>query len=428
MNLPTGVEVHNGSIRITFIYRGIRCREVLRGWVVTNGNIKKAGHLRAMIVGEIQLGNFDYAERFPESKALKKFSSTQKIKTFGQLCEIFLASKSLEVAASSLENLQSTIATLQLVVGANTPIADIQHTDLLRYRAELLNGDVVHPKRPWLNKKGRAASTVNGIMNTFCTMLKLANRSQFIKHMPYEDLKVLKRSRKDPDPLLPSEYKAFIEVLPSGTRELWVLAINTGLRHGELCALAWEDIDLEKGELHVRRNISDKNVFCPPKTIAGFRTVTLLQPALDALREQFKKTGALTRTWVTYHHREHGKTEQQHLRFVFVPSMRSRKKSPHYAKTSLADSWKRGLKLAGLRYRVPYQSRHTFACWSLSAGANPSFIASQMGHENSQMVYEVYGKWIGEMNQNQVDMLNESFSAATPPTRPLCHFVHCKTA
>jgi len=51
---------------------------VLRGWAATSGNIKKAGNLRASIVSEIQLGQFDYAERFPESKAIKKFTTTQK--------------------------------------------------------------------------------------------------------------------------------------------------------------------------------------------------------------------------------------------------------------------------------------------------------------------------------------------------------------
>ena len=38
----------------------------------------------------------------------------------------------------------------------------------------------------------------------------------------------------------------------------------------------------------------------------------------------------------------------------------------------------------------------------LMAGANPSFIASQMGHEDARMVYEVYSKWIGDINQYQV--------------------------
>ncbi|AXD04840.1 integrase [Salmonella enterica subsp. enterica serovar Muenchen] len=61
---------------------------------------------------------------------------------------------------------------------------------------------------------------------------------------------------------------------------------------------------------------------------------------------------------------------------------------------------------AGIRRRNPYHTRHTFACWLLSAGANPSFIANQIGHENAQMVNEAYGMWIEELSGEQVTMLN----------------------
>lgn len=47
-----------------------------------------------------------------------------------------------------------------------------------------------------------------------------------------------------------------------------------------------------------------------------------------------------------------------------------------------------------------------------------SFIASQMGHEDARMAYEVYSKWIGEMNQNQVGMLNNNMPTAKPPSHP----------
>lgn len=68
--------------------------------------------------------------------------------------------------------------------------------------------------------------------------------------------------------------------------------------------------------------------------------------------------------------------------------------------------WNSAVKRAGIRRRNPYHTRHTYACWMLSAGANPSFIASQMGHEDAQMVYQVYSAWIEDMNPDQVKMLN----------------------
>lgn len=62
--LPTGVEIRGRYIRIWFMFRGKRCRETLKGWEITNSNIKKAGNLRALIVHEINSGEFEYLRRF----------------------------------------------------------------------------------------------------------------------------------------------------------------------------------------------------------------------------------------------------------------------------------------------------------------------------------------------------------------------------
>lgn len=418
MNFPTGVELHNGKIRITFTYRGIRCREVLRGWVVNSSNIKKAGNLRAVIVSEIQFGQFDYAARFPESKALKKFSSTKRIGTFNDLCEFFIDTKALEVSEATLHSIVSVVNTLKRVVGENTRLVDIQHADVLNYRKELLTGEVVNPSMPNRSKKGRAPSTVNKQMAVLSEMLKLANRSQFILHAPYEGVSRLKLSKADPDPLLLHEYHALIALLPRKWVLIIIVSVHTGMRPGEVCALAWEDIDLKKGEIHVSRSLTNKGLFVPPKTDAGIRTITLLKPALDALKEQYEITGNSPRQQIIFHHRELGKTETQNLRFVFSPERCTSGKNRYFSKNSISYGWKRGTKLSGIRERNPYQSRHTYACWTLMAGANPSFIASQMGHEDARMVYEVYSKWIGDMNQDQVNMLNHQMPTAMPPRRP----------
>lgn len=86
----------------------------------------------------------------------------------------------------------------------------------------------------------------------------------------------------------------------------------------------------------------------------------------------------------------------------------------HYAIGSVNQIWETATKRVSLRYRKAYQSRHTYACWSLSAGVNPNFIATQMDYANAEMVYKVYGKWMSDNNQEQIAILNQKLSDFAP--------------
>ncbi|HAU1294565.1 TPA: tyrosine-type recombinase/integrase, partial [Legionella pneumophila] len=57
-------------------------------------------------------------------------------------------------------------------------------------------------------------------------------------------------------------------------------------------------------------------------------------------------------------------------------------------------AWVHTMKKAGIRYRNPYQTRHTYASMMLSSGENIMWVASQMGHVDTEMVMKTYGKWI----------------------------------
>ncbi|TFZ50715.1 hypothetical protein E5C26_13280 [Serratia proteamaculans] len=62
--------------------------------------------------------------------------------------------------------------------------------------------------------------------------------------------------------------------------------------------------------------------------------------------------------------------------------------------------WSTAVNRAGIRRRNPYHTRHTFACWLLSAAATPS----QMGIKTHN-VYQVYRTWIDKLNSDQADKL-----------------------
>jgi len=189
------------------------------------------------------------------------------------------------------------------------------------------------------------------------------------------------------------------------------------MRHGELCALAWEDIDLKAGTLTVRRNYTQQNEFTLPKTEAGTdRVIHLIQPAIDVLRSQAELTRMGMTKQVEVNLREYGRTTTHSCTFTFNPQLTSRRRvtSVHYATNSLSATWETAVKRSGIRRRNAYQSRHTYACWSLAVGANPNFIANQMGHVNAQMVYNVYGAWMADNNQSQVNILNQALSSFAP--------------
>ena len=107
--LPTGVEIRGRNIRIWFMFRGKRCRETLKGWEITNSNIKKAGNLRALIVHEINSGEFEYLRRFPQSSTGAKMVTTRVIKTFGELCDIWTKIKETELTTNTMKKTKSQL-------------------------------------------------------------------------------------------------------------------------------------------------------------------------------------------------------------------------------------------------------------------------------------------------------------------------------
>lgn len=144
--------------------------------------------------------------------------------------------------------------------------------------------------------------------------------------------------------------------------------------------------------------------------------IYLIQPAIDALRNQAQLTRLGRQFEVEVKLREYGQSVIQPCTFVFSPQCvkRGPRTGYHYAVNSINKIWAPIIKRAGIRYRNAYQSRHTYACWSLSAGANPNFIATQMGHTDAQMVYKVYGKWMSEKSADQVSLLNQTLSRFAP--------------
>jgi integrase len=108
-----------------------------------------------------------------------------------------------------------------------------------------------------------------------------------------------------------------------------------------------------------------------PKTEQGIRDIDMLEPVYDLLR----------------HHR--GETLLR-SDYVFL----NQGGRPIDLTTLRRRIWYPGLKRAGVRRRALYQTRHTCATLMLASGENPEWIAKQLGHTSTQMLFQRYAKFI----------------------------------
>ncbi|HCA4470760.1 TPA: tyrosine-type recombinase/integrase, partial [Escherichia coli] len=406
-----------GSLRIWFHYNGKRVRENL-GVPDTAKNRKIAGELRTSVCFAIRMGSFDYAAQFPNSPNLKHFGLGKKEITIKALSEKWLELKKIEIGGNAFNRYQSVVRNMIPRIGKNRLASSVTKEDLLFIRKDLLTGYHNLSNGKTTPVKGRSVVTVNYYMTTIAGMFQFAADNGYIGSNPFNGLTPLKRSRTEPDPLTRDEFIRFIDACHhQQTKNLWSLAVYTGIRHGELISLAWEDIDLKAKTMTIRRNYTKLGEFTLPKTEAGTdRVIHLVQPAIDALKSQAEMTRFGTQYQIDVKLREFGRTARHECTFVFNPQLvkKCRQVGHHYKADSIRDSWASALRRAGLRHRKAYQSRHTYACWALSAGANPNFIANQMGHANAQMVFNVYGAWMKDNNIGQVELLNKQLTESVP--------------
>ncbi len=108
-------------------------------------------------------------------------------------------------------------------------------------------------------------------------------------------------------------------------------------------------------------------------------------------------------------------SRKDHVTPLLSPSTQARKKIINfwYVPTAWNTKWTAIQKRSGIRPRRPYQTRHTYACWCLSARGNLAFIAKQMGHKDFTMLVDVYAKWMDEESPSELERIWISLNGKT---------------
>lgn len=384
-----GIEVHGGNIRIVFMWRRIRCRESL-GLPVTKANIKHAALLRSAIIHDIKTGRFEYGHHFPESKHAYNYSNAVD-ERLGVLLARYKPLKAVDITPMTEEKYGYALDICADLLGQDRLVGILMPADIQRLRTQLI--------------ATRAPSTANHYLATFAGFLSWCESNKFCQEGLASACVRFAMTDREPDPLTKEEFNLLISkgCLHAQDIAAVTLAVYTGLRPGELCALAVEDIDLVKGQIYVTRAITANGTFKVPKT-GKSRLVLLMPPAIDACKKLIKYVANHPKRDIQiYTNRHECRSEQVTPLISPVTQARKTVINHWFIPTSWNTKWAAIQKRAEIRPRRPYQTRHTYACWCLTARGNIAFIAKQMGHKDFTMLVEVYAKWMDEESQKELE-------------------------
>ena len=175
------------------------------------------------------------------------------------------------------------------------PLNDLTTLHLQQFYKKLLADGRVERIEAQKQPKGLSAKTVRNIHQIISSALKLAVEQRLITRNPADGCALPKAERKEMQTLPVEQLTSFLrEAKDSGVFALYYIDLTTGLRRGELLGLKWSDVDLEKGDLRVQRQIGridGKIIEMPLKTKNAYRTLPLSADAIDVLMQQRRKMG-----------------------------------------------------------------------------------------------------------------------------------------
>ncbi|WP_130870538.1 tyrosine-type recombinase/integrase [Intestinimonas massiliensis (ex Afouda et al. 2020)] len=271
------------------------------------------------------------------------------------------------------------------------PLEKLTSLDLQKLYKKLLTKGRVDRLEARGQPKGLSAKTVRNIHQILSSALKLAQEQRIILTNPAEGCALPKVEHREMKTLPVEQLQSFLrEARESGVFELYYLELATGLRRGELLGLKWEDIDLDRGDLRVKRQVSRINgevMEAPLKTKNAYRTLPLAEDTIDVLKEQREKVGSSP--WV-------------------FPSPNGGPISPD----SVLHMLHRVLKRAGLPRVRFHDLRHTFATLALQNGVDIKTVSGMLGHFSAEFTLDTYAHVTGAAQRQAAGKMAAVLSGA----------------
>ena len=233
---------------------------------------------------------------------------------------------------------------------------------------------------------GLSSSYIRGLHMMLHNCLDRARRERLIVRNPTEDCIVPKVEKKEMKILRQEDIRAYLQAADArGVLPMFFLELTSGLRKGELVALLWSDLDIERKTLSVSKQaVRDENrevKVSRPKTSTSIRRISIPKEAVDLLIQ------------------EHEKHPDNPYMFP------SPKTGEMWFPDSVVNLHKKILKDAGLEYIRFHDLRHTFATMALQNGVDVKTVSSMLGHYDAGFTLSTYAHATNRMQEEAAEKM-----------------------
>jgi integrase len=279
---------------------------------------------------------------------------------FSHYSSLYLDFKKHELKFSTLDKYTNIIRDRLNPEFENMLVTDIKPSDVKKW---LYSIDDVGGK-----SKRIYLSILSGIMQE-------ALYDELITRNPVRSVKLPKFQTEKIKPFTADEVRQIMNLADNDNYRFYLaLAFYTGMRSGEIIALKKSDIDFKKNTITVQRTRSRFGE-STPKTTYSIREIPIINLLAPYVHELYN-----------LHNHE----------YLFITQY----KKPYNTTNVFQEQfWKPALAELEIDYRRPYNARHTYATNMLYNNlVTPVQLAQLLGHANTQMVFDVYVKYIDTFN------------------------------
>ena len=239
------------------------------------------------------------------------------------------------------------------------------------FKKKNMNEIKVSDIRAWQNalmKKGYSETYLKTVNNQLSAIFNYAVRYYDLKDNPCRKAGSIGKSHAgEKEFWTKQEFKQFLVTVENKpeTKMAFLLLYWTGMRIGELLALTYNDIDLEKRTISVNKSyqrIEGRDIITPPKTPKSKRIITIPPFLTEELKEY-----------------------TSHLYGIMADERMFR-----FTKSYMEHEIIRGIKASGVKRIRLHDIRHSHASLLVEMGFTPLAIAERLGHEKIETTLNTY--------------------------------------